>query len=155
MCPHRCLCLALVVRWSRYRISSADFLAYVTAVPSWNGSLVLGLNFRNGDDPVGACLRVAVEGGGVGRGGAACCGHQLFFCVRLGVAVVIELVGDRRVWNWTEVGQGCKVAGLGWLSLVVVWGGLCVFVWWYRRSSGCLGFGVEGMKGWGWLVALV
>lgn len=30
-----------------YRITAADFAAYLAAVPLWNGSLTLGLNFRN------------------------------------------------------------------------------------------------------------
>jgi len=33
-----------------YRITAADFQIYLAAVPLWNGSLTLGLNFRDGKD---------------------------------------------------------------------------------------------------------
>jgi hypothetical protein len=39
------------VRTGSYRITSADFAAYASMTPQWNGTLVLGLNFRNGTDP--------------------------------------------------------------------------------------------------------
>jgi hypothetical protein len=56
-----CWALGWVALLSRYRISSADFLAYVTAVPSWNGSLVLGLNFRDPSNPVGRALLMSLH----------------------------------------------------------------------------------------------
>lgn len=41
-----------------YRITDADFQSYLAAVPLWNGSVTLGLNFRNSTSPALALAHV-------------------------------------------------------------------------------------------------
>jgi endo-1,4-beta-xylanase len=51
-----------------YRITAADFAAYLAAIPAWNGTVSPGLNFRGGADATLEAAHAAALGAAIGWG---------------------------------------------------------------------------------------